>query len=52
MTTIPPDFLDSTEPQKHLYTLEQLLALCEAKTKLSQENQAWLDAPTIGNELL
>ena len=50
--TISPDFLDSSEPQKHCYTLEQLLALCDANTKLSQEDQAWLDAATIGNELL
>ncbi len=50
--TISPDFLDSSEPQKHCYTLEQLLALCDVNTKLSQEDQAWLDAPTIGNELL
>jgi antitoxin ChpS len=40
------------EPQKRRYTLEQLLALCDANTELNQEDQAWLDAPAIGNELL
>jgi antitoxin ChpS len=50
--TIPADFFDSVEPQKHLYTLEQLLALCDANTKLSQEDHVWLNAPAVGNELL
>lgn len=34
------------------YTLEELLAACDASAPLSDEDKAWLDAPATGNELL
>lgn len=33
------------------YSLEQLLAQCDASAPLSVEDQAWLDLPAVGNEL-
>ena len=34
------------------YTLDELLAQCDANAELSVEDRQWLDAPAVGNELL
>jgi antitoxin ChpS len=34
------------------YTLEELLAQCDASAEISAEDQQWLDAGPVGNELL
>jgi len=34
------------------YTLEELLAQCDASTEISAEDREWLDAPPVGDELL
>lgn len=33
------------------YTLEQLLAACDANAPMSDEDRDWLDAPAVGHEL-
>ncbi len=41
------------EPQtRPRYTLDELLAQCDPNTDLSTEDREWLDAPSVGNELL
>jgi antitoxin ChpS len=37
--------------RKH-YTLDELLAQCDASAEASKEDQAWLDSKPIGHELL
>jgi len=34
------------------YTLDELLAQCDAAAEISSEDQQWLDNPPLGNELL
>jgi len=34
------------------YTLDELLAQCDANAELSVEDKAWLDGPAVGGELL
>jgi antitoxin ChpS len=34
------------------YTLEKLLAQCDASTEISAEDREWLDARPVGDELL
>ena len=34
------------------YTLDKLLAQCDANAELSVEDKAWLDGPAVGGELL
>ena len=34
------------------YTLEELLAQCDASTEISAEDRQWLDARPVGDELL
>jgi antitoxin ChpS len=34
------------------YTLEELLAQCDATAELSAEDREWLEAPPVGRELL
>lgn len=34
------------------YTLDELLAQCDASTEATAEDHAWLDDKTMGNELL
>ena len=38
-------------PQPH-YTLDELLAQCDATAGISAEDREWLDAPVVGGELL
>lgn len=38
-------------PQPH-YTLDELLALCDASAELSDEDRAWLDDKPVGKERL
>ena len=38
-------------PRPH-YTLEELLAQCDANAEISPEDREWLDAPVVGSELL
>ncbi|GAB4405692.1 MAG: antitoxin [Rhodoferax sp.] len=38
-------------PRPH-YTLEELLAQCDANAEISPEDREWLDAPEVGGELL
>ncbi len=33
------------------YTLDELLAQCDASTEISVDDREWLDAPPVGNEL-
>lgn len=40
------------KPQRHRYTLEELLAQCDPNVKMSDEDQQWLDAEPVGGELL
>lgn len=41
------------EPQlRPRYTLDELLAECDASASISDEDQAWLDSGPVGNELL
>ena len=34
------------------YTLDELLAECDASAPVSDEDRAWLDSGPVGNELL
>ena len=34
------------------YTLEELLAQCDGAANLAPEDRDWLEAPTVGGELL
>jgi antitoxin ChpS len=38
-------------PRAH-YTLDELIAQCDASADLAAEDQAWLDAPAQGRELI
>jgi antitoxin ChpS len=38
-------------PRPH-YTLDELLAQCDATAEISAEDREWLDAPAVGGELL
>jgi len=38
-------------PRPH-YTLEELLAQCDANAEISPEDREWLNAPVVGGELL
>ncbi|HEY8096755.1 MAG TPA: antitoxin [Methylobacter sp.] len=41
------------EPQlRPRYTLDELLAQCDASAPMSDEDHAWLDSGPVGNELL
>ena len=40
------------EPQRSRYTLDELLAQCDASAELSAEDRAWLDDKPSGKELL
>jgi antitoxin ChpS len=40
------------EPQRPRYTLDELLAQCDASDEISAEDRAWLDDKAGGNELL
>ena len=41
------------EPQpRPRYSLEELLAQCDASAELSPEDREWLDAKPVGDELL
>jgi len=37
---------------KPKYTLANLLAQCDAKAKISKEDQQWLELTPVGNEIL
>jgi antitoxin component of MazEF toxin-antitoxin module len=37
-------------PRKSRYSLEELMAQCDANAPLSAEDRAWMDAPAIGRE--
>ncbi len=39
------------KPGPH-YTLDELLAQCDASAETSPEDRAWLEAPGVGRELL
>jgi antitoxin ChpS len=39
------------QPRPH-YTLEELLAQCDASAEVRDEDRAWLDAPPVGRVLL
>jgi antitoxin ChpS len=41
------------EPQRRpRYTLDELLAKCDRKTRRGKEDRKWLDAPPVGRELI
>lgn len=41
------------EPQKRpRYSLQELLAQCNAQAEMSEEDREWLDAPAAGKEIL
>ncbi len=37
---------------RHRYTLNELLAQCDAKAPRAREEQAWLDSKPVGGELI
>lgn len=39
-------------PRKPRYTLDELLAQCDAEAPLSVEEREWLNSPPVGRELL
>jgi antitoxin ChpS len=39
------------QPRKH-YTLDELLAQCDASAEITGEEREWLEAPPVGSELL
>ncbi len=39
-------------PKRPRYLLSELLAQCDAKAPISDEDRAWLDSPPAGRELL
>ncbi|MBN7123186.1 antitoxin [Erwinia billingiae] len=41
------------EPQKRpRYSLEELLAQCDPKAEMSEEDREWMDTPVAGKEVL
>ena len=40
------------EPQRSRYTLDELLAQCDASAEVSAEDRVWLDDKSGGKELL
>ena len=40
------------QPPRPRYTLDELLAQCDASTELTAEDRAWVDAKPVGSELL
>ena len=40
------------EPQRPRYTLDELLAKCDASAEEGAEDRAWLDDKPVGSELL
>ena len=45
--------INSVEPQtRPRYTLDELLAQCDASAAAAPEVRKWLDAPPVGDELL
>jgi antitoxin component of MazEF toxin-antitoxin module len=38
--------------EKPRYTLNELLAQCDASEPLSKEDRTWIDLPSVGKELL
>lgn len=40
------------EPQRPRYTLDDLLAQCDASAEVGPEDHAWLDDKPVGGELL
>jgi antitoxin ChpS len=40
------------EPQRSRYTLDELLAQCDASAEVSAEDRVWLDDKPNGKELL
>jgi antitoxin ChpS len=42
-----------TVPHKRpKYTLEELLAQCDFEAPWSEEEREWMDAPSVGNEII
>jgi len=41
----------SPNPRRR-YTIDELLAQCDASAEISTEDREWLDATPVGNELL
>ena len=39
-------------PSRPRYTLDELLAQCDASVEISEEDRAWLDNSQVGSELL
>jgi hypothetical protein len=39
-------------PRKGRYNLDELLTRCDPNAPLSDEDRAWLDAPSVGREAL
>lgn len=40
------------EPQRSRYTLEELLAQCDANSEVTSEDQVWLGGKPVGSELI
>lgn len=40
------------EPQRPRYTLDELLAQCDASAEISTEDHAWVNDKSVGSELL
>jgi antitoxin ChpS len=39
-------------PRPSRYTLQELLAQCDASAPISDEERMWLDDPSVGGELI
>ena len=44
--------LDEPRSRKGRYNLADLVAQCDAMSPLTEEDSAWLDAPSVGREAL
>ncbi len=40
------------EPQRHRYTLDELLAQCDPTAPFSEEDREWVNSPPVGRELI
>lgn len=56
MMAVPSALLESgrlvVEPQQSRYTLDELLAQCDAKAPRTMEEHEWLDSKLIGGEFV
>ncbi|MCL1915617.1 MAG: antitoxin [Desulfovibrionaceae bacterium] len=49
---VADDSLVMTPAKKKNYTLDELLAQCDRRAAVSDEDQTWVTSPAIGQELI